>query len=296
MREIEETKTEKEGLRQQLMATQEALTASQQRETEIQTLLREKIEDSDSQKHVFESRESESQQRLQVLETQTVQLQEELQAAQRNCASAIHEREAIHEENKKLTSVRVTLEGRLHGLREEATAREREWEQKLKQKEDEIRELQAVRVELSSRQEAEERLRAERNELQQRLGNVEHQLALCQVVPVEEQMSRIQKLTSREAQLSAELREQAATCQALGERVRVAQDSLNQTAQVRACTYIAHVCTCTGTLLYVRTCTCTMYVTVSQGTFAYIVRVYVHVMLFSMTCACKHTCTLYMYM
>ena len=232
VREVEEARSETEGLRQQLTATQEALAVLQQREGEAQALLRAKTDECDSQKRVQESYETENQQRVQLLETQVAQLQEELQAAQRNCASAIHEREAMHEENKKLASVRVTLEGQLHSLGDDAAAREREHEQQLKQREDEIRELQGVRTELASHEEAEERLRTERDELQQRLGNVEHQLALCQVVPVEEQLSRIQELSAREAQLSAELLEQTATSKALEERMRVAQESLNHTAQV----------------------------------------------------------------
>lgn len=244
VREIEEAKAEVESLKQQLTSTQEALTASQQREGEVQTLLKAKTEESESQNKLFESQQTASEQRVQMLETQTTQLQEELQAAQRNCASAIHEREALHEENKKLASVRVTLEGQLHALREESEARSREWEGELKQKEDEIRELQAVQVELASHQDVQERLRTERDELQQRLESVEHQLALNQVVPVEEQMLRIQELTAREAQLSGELHEQMATCHALEEKVRVAQDSLNQITQVcmYTCTiYQVHV-------------------------------------------------------
>ena len=241
VREVEEARSETEGLRQQLTATQEALAVLQQREGEAQAILRSKTEELNSQKHVFESHDTESQQRVQLLETQVTQLQEELQAAQRNCANAIHEREAMHEENKKLASVRVTLEGQLHSLGEDAAARERKHEGELKQREDEIRELQGIRVELASYQETEERLRSERDELQQRLGNVEHQLALCQVVPVEEQLSRIQELSAREAQLSAELLEQMATSKALEERVRVAHDSLNHSAQV-LCIY---TCTCT---------------------------------------------------
>ena len=232
VREVEEAKTEVESIRQQLVVTQEALTASQQREGETAALLREKTEECDAHKHAMESQGNESQQHVLILTTQNAQLQEELRAAQRNCASAVHEREAMHEENKRLASVQVTLEGQLHSLEEETRARQRESERELKQREDEIRELQVVRAELSSHQEAQEVLRMERDELQQRLGNVEHQLALCQVVPVEEQMSRIQELTAREAQLTADLRQQAATSQALQERVRVAQESLNQTTQV----------------------------------------------------------------
>jgi chromosome segregation ATPase len=139
VREVEEARSETEGLRQQLTATQEALAVLQQREGEAQAILRSKTEEFDSQKHVFESHETESHQRVQLLETQVTQLQEELQAAQRNCAGAIHEREAMHEENKKLASVRVTLEGQLHSLEEDTAARQRKHEGELKQREDEIR-------------------------------------------------------------------------------------------------------------------------------------------------------------
>ena len=244
MREVEEARAEAERLRQELSSSQEALAASreelaasQQREEETQAQLRGKSEDADSQQRVFESQESESQQRLQVLEAQTAQLQEELQAAQRNCASAVHEREALREENGKLAAMRVTLEGQLHSLGEESSTREAEGKRALREKEDEIRELQAVRVELASCREAEEGLQVERDELQRRLSGVEHQLALCQAVSVEEQLSRIRELTASETQLSGELREEKATCRALGERVRVAQDSLNQTTQVQVHTY-----------------------------------------------------------
>ena len=225
-------KSEVDSLRQQLAATQEALHGSQQCERETAALLIGKSEESASLKHALVSEESKNQQRLQMLDSQITQLREELQAAQRNCAGAIHEREALHEENKRLASMQVSLEGQLHSLREEAAARQRESEHLLRQREDEIRELQVVRVELASHQEAQETLRAERDELQQRLDSVEHQHALCQAVPVEEQISRIEQLTAREAQLTAELQQQTATCLALQERMKVAQDSLNQTAQV----------------------------------------------------------------
>lgn len=221
-----------DSLRQQLTAAEEALASSQQHERESAALLRGKTEESDSHKHALESEESTNQQQVQMLDGQITQLQEELQAAQRNCASAIHEREALHEENKRLVSVQVSLDGQLHRLREEAAARQRESEHLLKTREDEIRELQVVRVELASHQEAQDTLCAEKEKLQQQLDSVEHQLALCQAAPIEEQMSRIEQLTAREAQLTAELQQQTATCLALQERVKVAQDSLNQTAQV----------------------------------------------------------------
>ena len=246
MREVEEARAEAERLRQELTASQaalsssqealaasqEELSSSQQREEDTQAQLRGKSEDADSQQRVFESQESESQQRVQVLE-------EELQAAQRNCASAVHEREALREENGKLAAVRVTLEGQLHGLGEESSAREAEGKRALREKDDEIRELQAVRVELASCREAEEGLQVERDELQRQLSGVEHQLALCQAVSVEEQLSRIRELTASETQLSGELREEKATCRALGERVRVAQDSLNQTTQVQCVQHVS---------------------------------------------------------
>ena len=230
--EAEETKAETHSLRQQLSAAQETLTTTQQNQRETETQLREATEKIQAQKQTLESLETQSQLRVQMLDSQVVQLQEELQAAQRNCAGAVHEKEAMHQENKRLAGVQVTLEGQLRRLEAEAGARQRELENQLRQREDEIRELQAVRAEVSSQREVQEALASERDELRQKLGAVEHQLALSQAVSSEDQVTRIQELTDREAQLTSDLRQQMATIQALQERVQVAQESLNQTTQV----------------------------------------------------------------
>ena len=235
--ESEEARAEAECLRQQLSAVQEALSTAEQRQREAESLLGEKREETEAQRRTLESVEAQGQLRIQMLDSQIGQLQEELGAAQRNCAGAVHEKEAMHQENKRLGGVQVALEGQLHQLVEETAARQRDLESRLKQREDEIRELQAVKAEISSHRETQEALRAERDELRQRLGSVEHQLALSQAVSAEEQVSRLQELTAREAQLTSDLRQQTATCQALQERVRVAHESLNQTTQVHLLVY-----------------------------------------------------------
>ena len=135
----------------------------------------------------------------------------------------------------------VTLEGQLQRQEQESLARQRELETELRQREDEVRELQGVQAEVLAHQETQETLRAEREELRQRLGSVEQQLALSQAVSAQDQVSRVQELVEREAQLTSDLRQQAATIQALEERVRVAQESLSQTTQVYIHTYI-HTC------------------------------------------------------
>lgn len=221
-------KVKDKNLQLQLSTIQEALVSSQQHERETQDLLRERTEELNAHKQSLQK----SRQQMQMLDMQVAQFQEELQTTQANCAKAVYEKEAMHEENKRLAGIQVSLDGQLHSLREESLARQQEYKNELKQKEDEIRELQTVKVELSSHQEAMETLRAEKDDLQQRLNSVEHQLALCQVVSVEQQMTRIQELMAKEAQLTSDLRQQKATCQALQERVMVAQESLNQTTQV----------------------------------------------------------------
>ena len=110
--------------------------------------------------------------------------------------------------------------------------RQRELEAQLRQREDEVRELEAVRAEVCAQREAQEGLAAERDELRQRLGDVEHQLALSQAASSEDHAARIRELSEQEAQLTSDLRQQTATVHALQERVQVAQESLNQTTQV----------------------------------------------------------------
>ena len=102
----------------------------------------------------------------------------------------------------------------------------------MRQREDEVRELEAVRAEVCAQREAQEGLAAERDELRQRLGDVEHQLALSQAASSEDHAARIRELSEQEAQLTSDLRQQTATVHALQERVQVAQENLNQTTQV----------------------------------------------------------------
>ena len=230
--ETEETKTEAESLRQQLSAAQETLTAMQQGDREAREQLREARDRIQAQKQTLESLETQSQLRVQMLDSQVLQLQEELQAAQRNCAGAVHEKEAMHQENKRLAGLQVALEGQLRRVEAEAGDRQRTLEAELRQREDEVRELEAVRAEVCAQREAQEVLTAERDELRQRLGAVEHQLALFQAASSEDQAARIRELSEREAQLTSDLRQQTATVHALQERVQVAQESLNQTTQV----------------------------------------------------------------
>ena len=227
--EVEEERVKVGNLQLQLSTAKEALAATEQQEVETQDVLRKEL---DAQKLALESLQSESQQKTQMLDTEMVQLREELQAAQTNCANAVCEREAMHEENKRLAVIQMSLEGQLHSLREESEVKVQEYKNELKQREREIRELQMVGVQLSSHQEALEMLRIERDDLQQRLNSVEHQLAMCKVESVEKQIARIQELTASEAQLANDLRQKEATCHALQERVRVAQEGLNMTTQV----------------------------------------------------------------
>ena len=229
MSETEETKTEAESLRQQLSAAQETLTAMQQGDREAREQLREARDRIQAQKQTLESLETQSQLRVQMLDSQVLQLQEELQAAQRNCAGAVHEKEAMHQENKRLAGLQVALEGQLHRVEAEAGDRQMELESQLRQREDEVRELEA---EVCAQREAQEVLTAERDELRQRQGAVEHQLALSQATSSEDQSARIRELSERETQLTSDLRQQMATVHALQERVQVAQESLNQTTQV----------------------------------------------------------------
>ena len=227
-----ETRSEAESLKQQLSVAQESLAATQQSQTETEVQLGEARERIQAQSQTLESLETQSQLRVQMFDSQIVQLQEELQAAQRNCAGAVHEKEAMHQENKRLAGVQVNLEGQLRRVEVEAEARQRELESQLRGREEEIRELEGVRAEVAAGREAQEVLAAERDELRQRLGSVEHQLALSQAVSSEDQERRTRELSEREAQLTSDLRQQTATVHALQERVRVAQESLNQTTQV----------------------------------------------------------------
>lgn len=82
-----------------------------------------------------------------------------------------------------------------------------EFLQQITAKEAEIRELEDLRTQLVAKEENEERLVSERDNLASRLAAVEHKLATYQSTPLEEQQGRIQELTARESQLSRELQE-----------------------------------------------------------------------------------------
>ena len=107
--EGEEARTEAETLRQQLLVAQDTLSATQQCQRETETLLRERTGEIQAQKETLESLETEGRLRVQMLDSQVAQLQEELQAAQRNCATAVHEKEAMHQENRRLAGLQVRV-------------------------------------------------------------------------------------------------------------------------------------------------------------------------------------------
>ncbi|CAI8021152.1 hypothetical protein GBAR_LOCUS12579 [Geodia barretti] len=196
--ETEEAKTEVESLRQQLLAAQETLTAMQQGDREAREQLREARDSIQAQKQTLESLQTQCQLRVQMLDSQILQLQEELQAAQRNCAGAVHEKEAMHQENKRLARLQVALEGMLRRVEAETGDRQRELEAQLRQREDEVRELEAVRAEVvCAQREAQEGLTAERDELRQRLGDVEHQLALLRPHPLKIRPRGYENLVSK---------------------------------------------------------------------------------------------------
>ena len=90
--------------------------------------------------------------------------------------------------------------------------------QQLEAKDSELHELGLLRSQLAAREESEERLLTEKEDLAARLSSVEHQLATQRGTPSEEQEARLRELAAREGQASSELQEQVGTRFTLGVR------------------------------------------------------------------------------
>ena len=90
-----------------------------------------------------------------------------------------------------------------------------DYEQNLRAKQQEIHELEDMRNRLAAKEEIEERLVSEKEELASQLSVLEHQLATIQAVPREEGRVRVEQLVERERQLVSELQEQSSLCQSL---------------------------------------------------------------------------------
>ena len=135
-------------------------------------------------------------------------LELELEETQRNCTSARQECDALREANRELRTLREKLESSLRNLDEQKKQLSANFVDQLQAKDGEIRELADMRNRLAAKEEIEEELVSERDDLSARLATAEHQLANYQSVPFKEQQGRIQELVQREDQLSRDLRDQ----------------------------------------------------------------------------------------
>ena len=147
------------------------------------------------------------------------QLERELRNSQRSCVDARQEGEALKEVNRELRSKQERLDVKMRTQEEEINELRHEFASQLKLKQDEIRELQDLRRQLASREEQEEALTLERDELSSRLSLAEHKLATYQAQPLEEYKTEVQRLAEREQDLLAELRRQADSYEVLAGRL-----------------------------------------------------------------------------